>query len=392
MHSDTILKLENDMAAVRIAMENRGLNVNLPILEDFMKNIYVEKLNLESDLREILGIKGEINFNSSNAIAEILITVLGVEPKITYSGRYSTNRKVLKGINNPLTEKISKFRDLTKSLSSLTSMHGFIDKATGKIFCKYTNDCPSGRIYTRDYNFQSISELGRKTIFPDEGCSFILMDYDSFELRILSALSGDKYFKDCWANGLDLHKKVISDMKHIAYAAVTDKERKLGKILNFGLAYGQEPMGLARNLGVTVNEAQKLMDSYKERIPEIEAFKLKAIEKARQTGYTETYYGRRRFLADIKSLNVGLRKKAERRVINTMIQGTGADIVKFSLVKLHREGFLIDTMLHDGVLLTVFDGEIEQNLKRIKEIMEIEINCMRFTVSCKTGKTWAECY
>lgn len=392
MHSETVLNLEKDMASVRAAMENRGLNVNLPMLESFMKDVYVEKLNLESELRELLGVKGEINFNSSNAIAEILIKVLGVEPKVTHSGRYSTNRKVLKGINNPLTEKISKFRDLTKSLSSLTSMHGFINKATGKIFCKYTNDCPSGRLYTKDYNFQSISELGRKTIFPDESCSFVLMDYDSFELRILSALSGDKYFKDCWAKGLDLHRKVISDMKDIAYNAVTDRERKLGKILNFGLAYGQEAMGLARNLGIATNEAQKLMNSYKERIPEIETFKLKAIEKARLTGYTETYYGRRRFLVDIKSPNVSLRKKAERRVINTMIQGTGADIVKFSLVKLHREGFLIDTMLHDGVLLTVFEGEIQQSISRIKEIMEIEINGMRFTVSRKTGKTWAECY
>ena len=158
------------------------------------------------------------------------------------------------------------------------------------------------------------------------------------------------------------------------------------------MAYGQEAAGLARNLGVPISEAQRLMDSYKERIPEIEAFKRTIVGETRLTGYTETYFGRRRFLPNITSPIASIRKKSERQVINTKIQGTGADIVKFSLFRLHSEGFLIDTMLHDGVLLTVLNREIEQSLIRIKEIMEIEIEGTKFPVTCKTGKTWAECY
>jgi len=260
------------------------------------------------------------------------------------------------------------------------------------MFCKYTNSCPSGRLYTKDYNIQSIPEIGKQVIVPDDGHSFILADYDCFELRILSAMAHDKYFKDCWSRGLDLHQKVVSDMKNIPYERVTGNERKLGKILNFGLAYGQEPSGLARNLGIPINEAKKIMSNYKEKIPEIETFKIKKIEDARIFGYTETYFGRRRFLQDIGSSTVYLRKKAERRAINTMIQGTGADIVKFSLTKLYEEGFQIDAMVHDGILLSVPDDELMNSMIRIREIMEIEIEETKFLITVATGKTWAECH
>lgn len=386
-----IIRLEHAMLAVKAAMQKRGLNVNMDKLQGSINKITQEKAELERSLRESLGLKEKVNFNSSKDVAIILSSAMGIKLMQNRSGRFIANRKVLRSFNNPLTEDIAQYRYLEKLLSSLRGFYDATDKLQSRLFCIYTDDCPSGRLYTKDYNIQGISELGRTAIYPDKGCSFILADYNSFELRILSALAHDKYFKDCWAKGLDLHKKVISDMKGIAYAAVTDKERKLGKILNFGLAYGQEAAGLAKNLGVAIKDAQKLMASYKERIPEIEAFKLKVIEKVRITGYTETHFGRRRFLPDILSPNVGLRKKAERRVINTKIQGTGADIVKFALVDLHSKGFIIDAMVHDGILLTASDTKIELSLSQIKKTMEIEIEGMKFTVSCKVGKTWADC-
>ena len=392
MHSQVIIKLEQDMISVRQAMEQRGLNVDLVWLEDLIQNTQRSKDDLEVELRQTLGITEKVNFNSSRDVTQILSKVLEVKPKKTKSGRYSTCRRILKGINNPVTDKIVTYRELEKLLSSLKAIHKATNKEIGKIFCTYDDKCPSGRLYTKDYSFQSIPEVARSVVYADSNHSFILADYDSFELRILSALSGDVYFKDCWVKGSDLHKKVVSDMKNIPYDSVTDKERKLGKALNFGISYGQEPMGLARNLHIPVSEAENLMREYKKRIPEIEKFKLEVIKKARSTGFTETHYGRRRFLPDITSSNSADRKKAERRVINTMIQGTGADIVKFSLVNLHRAGFKIDTMLHDGILLTVSDAEIEQSLKQIKEIMEIEIEGLKFIVSCKVGKTWADCY
>lgn len=379
------------MLAVKRAMEARGLNVDIPKLKALIDDISQEKSAIEAKLREVLGIRGPVNFNSSKDVTHILSSTLGVEPKVTRTGRYSTCRRILRGINNPLTDEISRYRDLTKLLSALNAIYEATDKAKGKIFCTYTDDCPSGRLYTKDYSFQNIPEAARGIIYPDKGCAFILADYDSFELRILSALSHDEYFKSCWAQGLDLHRKVVSDMTGIPYEEVTTKQRKTGKALNFGQSYGQEPMGLARNLHISVEKAQELMANYKAKIPAIEAFKMATINRARETGFAETYYGRRRFLPNIKSPRTYDRKKSERQATNTKIQGTAADIVKFSLVKLHQEGFTISTMVHDSILLTVPEENLEQSVNRVKAIMEIELEGMRLPVSRKSGKTWAEC-
>ncbi len=392
MHSQIILELENDMIPVIQVMEQRGLNVNLNELKDLITETTHKKQAIELKLKDVLGIYGSVNFNSSADVSDILSDKLGVKPKRTKTGRLSADRKMLKGISNPITDEIVRYRELEKFLSSLNAIHKATDKAKGKIFCTYIDTCPSGRLYTKDYSFQGIPEAARCVVYADEGCSFILADYDSFELRIISALSHDKYFKGCWEQGLDLHRKVISDMKNIPYDSVTEKERKLGKALNFGISYGQEPLGLARNLHISISGAEKLMRAYKQNIPRIERFKLELVEKAKLTGFIETYHGRKRFLPNINSPKSYDRKKAERQVTNTCIQGSGADIVKFSLVNLHRAGFKIDTMLHDGILLTVPDNEVEHSLKRVREIMEVEIEGMRFSITCKTGKTWGDCY
>jgi len=392
MHSETIINLEKDMAPVKRSMEERGLNVDLVKLENLMRQNAEQKDAIEQELKDAFGVKENCNFNSSRDVSKILLSHLGVKPRVTQTGRLSTNRRMLKDLSNPVTDKIIRYREIEKLLSALKAIEEATDKTRSKIFCRYLDNCPSGRIYSQGYSFQSISEVARAVIVADEGCSFILVDYDSFELRILSALSHDKYFKDCWTKGLDLHRKVVADMKGIRYESVTDKERKLGKILNFGIAYGQEPSGLARNLYITTYEAQKLMATYKNQIPEIEAFKTEAIQKARKDGFVSTYYGRKRFLQNILSPDSYDRKKAERQVVNHMIQGTGADIAKFALVNLHREGFALSTFLHDGVLITVPDSEVEQSIDRIRAIMEVEIEGTKFPVSFKSGKCWSDCY
>ncbi len=392
MHSQTILELEHNMIPVIQAMEQCGLNVNLNKLKDLISETTKNKQAIELKLKDVLGITGTCNLNSSADVSDILSDKLGVKPKRTKTGRLSTDRRMLRGINNPVTDEIVQYRELEKLLSSLNAIYKATDKAKGKIFCTYIDTCPSGRLYTKNYSFQSIPEAARCVICPDEGCTFILVDYDSFELRIISTLAHDKYFKGCWEHGLDLHRKVISDMKNIPYDSVTDKERRLGKALNFGISYGQEPMGLARNLHISITEAEKLMHAYKQNIPEVEKFKSEIVVKAKLTGFTETYYGRKRFLSNINSPKSYDRKKSERQAVNTCVQGSGADIVKFSLVSLHRAGFKLDTMLHDGILLTVPDSEVDQSLKCIREIMEVEIEGMKFTVTCKTGKTWGDCY
>jgi len=392
MHSEKIKDLENRMVEVKASMEKQGLNINLFLLEDLINNTTKQKDDIAQNLKKELDVGGEINFNSSRDVSETILPLLGVKAQRTRTGRYSTSRSVLRSINHPITQEISKYRDLEKQLSSLKSIYKSTDKIRGKIFCHYTDDCPTGRLYSKGYNFQSFSQVSRSIVYPDKGCVFILSDYESFELKILSALSHDKFFKACWEDGIDLHKAVISKMKNIPYDSVTPSQRKRGKILNFGISYLQNSSGLAHNLGVSIAEAQKLMADYKKNIPEIEKFKQDVINKARATGYSETLWGRRRYLAYINSPNISERKKSERQAVNHQIQGCASDIAKQSLVNLHRAGFAIATMLHDAVLLTVSEEEVESSINRIKEIMEIEINDLKFTVKCKTGKTWAECY
>lgn len=391
MHSETIIKLEQDMVSVIAAMEKRGLNIDLIELENLIRINTNRKEKLSRCLCKDLGLNVPVNFNSSKDVSEILQSRLGIRIKKTPTGRFSVKRSFLRGVNNPIADSIIQYRELEQTLSALKAIYKATDKNKEKIYCVYVDKCPSGRLYTKDYSFQSFSKAARDIVCANSGCSFLLVDYESFELRILSALAGDTYFKDCWAKGLDLHKKVVSDMQGITYGRVTDKQRKLGKCLNFGLAYGQEASGLARNLHTTVEQAQTLLDDYKKNIPEIEEFKRQEIKSARIRGYSETFYGRKRFLKDILSPVESDRKKAERRVVNHKIQGSGADIVKFSLVALHNEGFIINTMLHDGILLTVPDDKLDEIINRVREIMEQEINGMKFSVSIKIGKTWEEC-
>ena len=394
MHSKKICELETKMIQVKKAMEAQGIYVALPQLEDLVGNVEAKKRNLEHKLKESFQINEDtnVNFNSSKDVSELLFTHFGISPVTTRTGRPSTNRRILRGINNPITQRILDYRDLEQLLSSLKAIHTATNKETSRITCTYIDDCPTGRLYTKDYSLQSIPEEARYVMHSDNLTTFVLADYSMFELRILSALSHDTYFRFCWSQGLDLHRKVVADMKGISYEDVTDKQRRLGKALNFGISYGQEPFGLARNLNISVTEAESLMNEYKRNIPEIEAFKLEVVKKVRKSGFAETYYGRRRFIPDIISQDKAKRSKAERQAVNTKIQGSAADIVKFTLVKLHEEGFAINTMLHDAILLTVKDESLDEDVKRIRSAMEIELEGMKLPVDIRTGKSWGECH
>lgn len=215
MHSQIIKNLERDMADVIASMEKRGLNVDLVELEILIKKTESQKADLDRALHKVLGLTGQVNFNSSKDVSEILASKLAVKVQHTKTGRPSTSRHILRNICNPVVDQITKFRELEDLLSSLKAIHKATDKVSGKIYCSYVDTCPSGRLYTKNYSFQSIPELPRDIIYAEAGCSFVLADYDTFELRILSALSHDTYFKDCWAKGLDLHRKVVADMKSI---------------------------------------------------------------------------------------------------------------------------------------------------------------------------------
>jgi DNA polymerase I len=393
MNSLFIEKLEEDLKPVLVSIESRGLLMDMGKMRQIITDMEERRKLAEARAYDLLGTSQRINLNSSQELV-FLLSELKIEgctfPK-TKSGKASTARDVLERINHPAVEHIIEYRSLTKLISSLTSFYNAVDTFNSRLYYKFTNDCASGRLYTQNMSIQNLPHEGRYAIVPEEGKVFLSADYDSFELRILSALSGDKYFRKCWENGIDLHKKVVSDMKGVLYEKVTDSLRKIGKILNFGIAYGQQAPGVARNLDISTSEAKELIENYENKIPEIVRFKQEAVRRARECGYVETYYGRRRYLPDLNSDDHSKQLKAERQVINTMVQGTGADIAKIVMLKLYNANLQIDAMLHDGFVLSVLSDMSEQSIAKIREIMEFELNYVKLTVTIKCGKSWGDC-
>ncbi len=393
MHSKFIQKLEADLRPVLDAIEERGLIVDIDKMRGIITDLE-EKRNLaEARTYDLFSTSQRINLNSSQELINLMDNLkidCSFFPK-TKSGKVSTAKEVLECVEHPAIEHVIKYRSYTKLISALKSYFNGINQLTSRLYYKFTNECASGRLYTRDMSIQNLPREGRFAIVSGEGKTFVSADYDSFELHILSALAGDKYFRQCWENGIDLHKKVVSDMKGVLYEKVTESLRRIGKILNFGIAYGQQAPGVAKSLDIQTSEARGLMEDYEEKIPEIVKFKQAAIKKAHGQGYVETFYGRRRYLPDLESEVRSKQLKAERQVVNTMIQGTGADIAKITMLNLHNAGWQIDAMLHDGFLISVPEDSVEESIIKIRGIMEMELNGVKLTVSFKVGKSWGEC-
>ena len=393
MNSPFIDQLERDLRPVLAAIEARGLIVDVAKLGHIIDSLQEQRNLAEANAYHLFSTSHRINLNSSQELAKLMVD-LGIHQyhfPATKSGKVSTAKAVLERIDHPAIEHVIQYRSCTKLISSLASYYNAVDRTTSRLYYQFTNDCASGRLYTKDMSIQNLPREGRAAIIPGEGKVFISADYDSFELHILSALAGDTYFRRCWQQGIDLHKQVVADMMHIPYDEVTDAQRRIGKVLNFGILYGQQAPGVAQSLGIRITEARELMDAYESRIAEIMAFKKSAVEAAREHGYVETYYGRCRPLPDLKSPNRSRRLKAERQVVNTAVQGSGADIAKIVMLRLHRAGWQIDAMLHDGFLLSVDRDTVEESIPHLRELMEMDLEGVRLTVSFKVGESWGDC-
>lgn len=294
MHSPFIQKLEADLKPVLAEIQSRGLMVDINKLCQIIADLEGQRTLVEARVYELFDTSQRINLNSSEELVKLMtdLQVEGCHFPRTRSGRLSTAQNVLERIAHPAMEYLIEYRSLTKVIASLASFYNAVDRQNSRLYYKFTNDCASGRLYTQDMSIQNLPHEGRAAILPDEGKVFISADYDSFELHILSALAGDKYFRQCWQDGIDLHKKVVSDMMSILYEQVSESQRKIGKTLNFGIIYGQQAHGVGRSLDMSTSEARDLMDTYESKIPEIVKFKKSSVEKAREQGYVETYYGR----------------------------------------------------------------------------------------------------
>lgn len=400
-------EIESPLIYVLADMEWTGVRLDLEALEQLAEEYRKEMNQIEKEIIEMAGI--EFNINSPKQIGEILFDKMKIidNPKKTKTGQYSTSENELEKLRSkhPIIEKILEQRSLKKLLSTyIEAFPQLINPKTGKIHTSFNQTATAtGRLSSSNPNLQNIpirDERGkeiRKVFIPDEGCTFLSADYSQIELRIMAHLSKDKNMIEAFNKGQDIHAATASKIFKIPLEEVTPDMRRKAKTANFGIIYGITPYGLSQRLGISRSDAKKLIEEYFTTFSGVKRYMDESIAKAREQGYVETIFGRKRFLPDINSQNAIVRGYAERNAINTPIQGSAADIIKVAMNKIYKR--LSDGGYKSKMILQVHD-ELDFNvhmneLDEVKNIVVYEMeNAYPLVVPLKTdcnhGANWLE--
>lgn len=400
-------EIESPLIYVLADMEWAGVRLDLEALEQLAEEYRKEMNQIEKEIIEMAGI--EFNINSPKQIGEILFDKMKIidNPKKTKTGQYSTSENELEKLRSkhPIIEKILEQRSLKKLLSTyIEAFPQLINPKTGKIHTSFNQTATAtGRLSSSNPNLQNIpirDERGkeiRKVFIPDEGCTFLSADYSQIELRIMAHLSKDKNMIEAFNKGQDIHAATASKIFKIPLEEVTPDMRRKAKTANFGIIYGITPYGLSQRLGISRSDAKKLIEEYFTTFSGVKRYMDESIAKAREQGYVETIFGRKRFLPDINSQNAIVRGYAERNAINTPIQGSAADIIKVAMNKIYKR--LSDGGYKSKMILQVHD-ELDFNvhmneLDEVKNIVVYEMEnayplIVPLKTDCNHGANWLE--
>jgi DNA polymerase-1 len=320
-----------------------------------------------------------------------------------------TSEEVLESLKNKhqIVEKILDYRGLKKLLSTyIDALPQLINPRTGKIHTSFNQTVTAtGRLSSSNPNLQNIpirNEDGkeiRKAFIPEEGCEFFSADYSQIELRIMAHLSGDKNMIEAFQEGDDIHASTASKVYKIGLDEVTREQRSKAKTANFGIIYGISVFGLAERMNVPRSEAKELIEGYFQTYPQVKEYMDMSIAKARENGYIETIFGRKRFLPDISSHNAVVRGYAERNAINAPIQGSAADIIKVAMINIYRRFKDEDIrskmilQVHDELNFSVYPEEKEKVQRIVIEEME-KAYAMQVPLraDCGWGSNWLEAH
>lgn len=403
-----LTEMEQPLANVLAKMEIAGIKVERQTLEAMQAENEITLGQLTEDIYELAG--EEFNINSPKQLGVILFEKLQLPLSATKKTKtgYSTAVDVLEKLApiSPLVSKILEYRQVAKIQS--TYVIGLQDSILqdGKIHTRYLQDLTqTGRLSSVDPNLQNIpvrleqGRLIRKAFVPEWKDSHLLSsDYSQIELRVLAHISGDKHLIEAFRQGADIHTSTAMRVFGIETAEdVTPNDRRNAKAVNFGIVYGISDYGLANNLGVPRKVAKQYIDTYFERYPGIKNYMDSIVREAKDKGYVETLFHRRRELPDINSRNFNVRSFAERTAINSPIQGSAADILKIAMINLDKalvEGGFKSKMLlqvHDEIVLEIPDNELETVKNLVKETMESAIDLsVPLVADENAGKTWYE--
>ena len=404
------LKLFNDiempLAEVLAKIQYEGMYIDKEELISFGEEL---KEGIEDLTKEIYELAGEeFNINSTQQLGNILFEKLNLTTSKKTKKGYSTDVDALEKIRkeHPIVEKILEYRSLMKLNSTyVEGMLPYINEKTKRIHSYFHQTVTAtGRISSTEPNLQNIPtriELGkrlRKVFKPKEGYVFIDADYSQIELRVLAHISQDEHMLEAFKNGEDIHKQAASKVLGIPIEEVSKEQRSNAKAVNFGIVYGISDFGLAEQLGISRKEAKKYIEQYLEKYNGIDKFMKEVVEEAKEKGYVETLFNRRRYIPELSSNNYMVRQFGARAAMNTPIQGTAADIMKLAMVNLNKalEETKLDAKIilqvHDELILEVREKDKEQAKTLLKECME---QAMQLTVPLEVevseATNWYEC-
>lgn len=400
--------IEMPLVPVLAKMERAGMLVDPDRLHSLSEGLATQIADVERSIRDLAGDE-TFNIGSPMQLSHVLFDVMGLPTKglkKTKRGYYSTNAKVLSDLarDHEIVRLILDWREKSKIKSTYLDTLGPLRRGDGRVHTTYNQTITAtGRLSSSDPNLQNIptrSELGRtvKTAFSaGEGSVFLAVDYSQIELRLLAHLSGDEHLVRAFNEGEDFHAETAARVFGVPVSEVTPDLRSRAKAVNFGIVYGQQAYGLSQSLHISMAEARDMIDRYYEAYPGVRTFLDNVVARAKQTGYAETMYGRRRHIPELKAKNPQLRGFGERTAMNHPMQGTAADIIKIAMARVSRrleeEGFAAHMILqvHDELDFECPVDEVEALTAMVRDVMEHVVDLrVPLIAEASTGITWAD--
>ena len=400
--------IEMPLVPVLAKMERAGMLVDPDRLHSLSEGLATQIAEVERSIRDLAGDE-TFNIGSPMQLSHVLFDVMGLPTKglkKTKRGYYSTNAKVLSDLarDHEIVRLILDWREKSKIKSTYLDTLGPLRRGDGRVHTTYNQTITAtGRLSSSDPNLQNIptrSELGRtvKTAFSaGEGSVFLAVDYSQIELRLLAHLSGDEHLVRAFNEGEDFHAETAARVFGVPVSEVTPGLRSRAKAVNFGIVYGQQAYGLSQSLRISMAEARDMIDRYYEAYPGVRTFLDNVVARAKQTGYAETMYGRRRHIPELKAKNPQLRGFGERTAMNHPMQGTAADIIKIAMARVSRrleeEGFAAHMILqvHDELDFECPVDEVEHLTAMVRDVMEHVVDLrVPLIAEASTGITWAD--
>lgn len=407
---DLFYKVEMPLVEVLAMVEKEGIKVDRQSLKTYSEELKTELLGLDESIKNLAGL--EFNIDSPKQLGQILFDHLKISSKAkkTKTGQYATSEEILQKLknNHPIIPEILVYRQLRKLKNTYVDpLPELCEEESGRVHTHFMQTVTAtGRLSSNNPNLQNIpirSEKGREIrktfIARNKEYELLAADYSQIELRIMAALSDDQNMINAFVNNRDIHAETASRVFNVDIENVTRDQRASAKAVNFGIIYGQSAFGLSQTLQISRTEAKQIIDSYFNQYPKIKDYMNKVVYEAREKGYVETLFKRRRYLPDINSANAVVRGFAERNAINAPIQGSAADIIKIAMVSVYQEMKKRKTksklilQVHDELVFDVHHAEREMMSKLVVEHMEKSANLrVPMMVEYKLSSNWLDAH